>query len=148
MKSHFSSVRPFLLIELLVLVAVIGVWAAGGLSLFSGSSGSMSEAALVASSIFVMARTKAVVRRMPTRVIVDRVFAYKKIVFKVQVYKVPGDTAANVYSNIWAVDPTKRHLILILPSAESPSGVSVRRLSENADTIPAVEEDPSTKQQP
>jgi len=60
-----------------------------------------------------------------------------KVVFKVQVYKVPGETAVNVYSNIWALEASKRHLILILPSIENPSGVKVRRLSEDVNAIPA-----------
>lgn len=66
-----------------------------------------------------------------------------KVVFKVQVYKVPGQTAVNVYSNIWAVDSSKRHLILIVPSTESPSGVEVRRLSEDVNAIPADAESPN-----
>lgn len=67
-----------------------------------------------------------------------------KVVFKVQVYKVPGETAVNVYSNIWALEPNKRHLIVIVPSSENPSGVEVRRLSEDVNAIPA-DETPSPK---
>lgn len=66
-----------------------------------------------------------------------------KVVFKVQVFKVPGETAVNVYSNIWALEASKRHLILIVPSAENPSGVEVRRLSEDVNTIPADKNQPT-----
>ena len=59
-----------------------------------------------------------------------------QVVFKVQVYQIPKGNPTAVYSNIWAFDPAKRHLVIIAPSTETASKVEVKRLSEYSNAIP------------
>lgn len=61
-----------------------------------------------------------------------------QIIFKAQVYRIPDGEPTVVFSNIWSVDKEQRHLVLILPSDESTTGVAVKRLSEYVNLIPAA----------
>ena len=71
---HFSHKRAFTLLELLVVIAIIGIMAtAGAVSLGSGSQ-SLQGASSIVSSIFGQARTEAIMRGTPVRVIVDTVY--------------------------------------------------------------------------
>jgi len=67
-----SSRSAFSLLELLVVIAIIAIMAAAGAMALGGSGGrSLNGAASVASSVFTQARTEAIMRRVPVRVIVD-----------------------------------------------------------------------------
>ena len=67
-----SSRSAFSLLELLVVIAIIAIMAAAGAMALGGSGGkSLNGAAAVASSMFTQARTEAILRRVPARVIVD-----------------------------------------------------------------------------
>lgn len=68
----FSS--GFSLVELLVVVAILGVMAAAGAVALGGSSRSLQGASSTLSSVFGLARTEAILRRVPARVIVDTTF--------------------------------------------------------------------------
>ncbi len=74
MKAPVRIPTAFSLIELLVVVAIIGVMAAAGSVALTGNSGSLSGAASAASTLFGLARTEAIMRRVPARVIVDTVY--------------------------------------------------------------------------
>jgi prepilin-type N-terminal cleavage/methylation domain-containing protein len=73
MNSPRSHPRAaFTLIELLVVIAILAIMAVAGAMALGGSSGkSLKGSAAVASSIFGLARTEAIMRRIPVRVIVD-----------------------------------------------------------------------------
>lgn len=76
---HFSRISSaFSLIELLVVVAIIAVMAAAGSVALSSGSRSLSGATSTASTLFGLARTEAIMRRVPTRVIVDTAFDPEK----------------------------------------------------------------------
>jgi prepilin-type N-terminal cleavage/methylation domain-containing protein len=74
MKSPKRHSLAFSLIELLVVVAILGIMAAAGSAALTGSSKSLSGATSVASTLFGLARTEAIMRRVPARVIVDTVY--------------------------------------------------------------------------
>jgi prepilin-type N-terminal cleavage/methylation domain-containing protein len=62
----------FSLIELLVVIGIIAIMAAAGAMALGGGGGkSLGGSAAVASSVFTLARTEAIMRRVPVRVIVD-----------------------------------------------------------------------------
>lgn len=69
-----SRISAFSLIELLVVVAILGIMAAAGSVALTGGSQSLSGAASTASTLFGLARTEAIMRRVPARVIVDTVY--------------------------------------------------------------------------
>lgn len=70
MKPASRLPTAFSLIELLVVVAIVAVMAAA----LSGGSKSLSGATSTASTLFGLARTEAIMRRVPTRVIVDTAY--------------------------------------------------------------------------
>jgi len=71
MKSIKRKKSAFSLIELLVVVAIVGIMAAAGSVALSSGSKSLSGATSTASTVFGLARTEAIMRRVPARVIVD-----------------------------------------------------------------------------
>ncbi len=71
MNPKHSRLSGFSLIELLVVIALIGIMAAAGAVALSGSSKSLQGAASAASSMFGLARTEAILRRVPVRLIID-----------------------------------------------------------------------------
>jgi prepilin-type N-terminal cleavage/methylation domain-containing protein len=74
MKTPSRILSAFSLIELLVVVAILGIMAAASSVALTGSSKSLSGAASAASTLFGLARTEAIMRRVPARVIVDTVY--------------------------------------------------------------------------
>lgn len=74
MKTPNKTPGAFSLIELLVVIAVLGIMAAVGSAALTGSSRSLSGATSAASTLFGLARTEAIMRRVPARVIVDTVY--------------------------------------------------------------------------
>lgn len=70
LKRH----RAFSLVELLVVIAIIAVLMSVGTFALRDSSNSSQSAATVASSMFGLARTEAILRRVPARVVIDTVF--------------------------------------------------------------------------
>jgi len=74
MKSPARKIPAFSLIELLVVIAILGIMAAAGSVALTGSSKSLAGAASAASSVFGLARTEAIMRRVSARVIVDTVY--------------------------------------------------------------------------
>ncbi len=73
MKSRFNKVG-FSLIELLIVMAILGVMAAAGAMALGGSSKSLQGAAAAASSFFGLARTEAILRGSPVRLIIDTTY--------------------------------------------------------------------------
>lgn len=64
--------KAFSLLELLVVIAILGIMAVAGAAALGGSGGkSLQNAASVASSFFSVARSEAILRRVPVRVVVD-----------------------------------------------------------------------------
>jgi prepilin-type N-terminal cleavage/methylation domain-containing protein len=74
-ESHAPRrVRAFSLIELLVVIAILGVMAAAGTVALSNGSKSVAGAASAASTMMGLARTEAIMRRVPARLIVDTAY--------------------------------------------------------------------------
>jgi len=71
MKTPAKLSAAFSLIELLVVIGIIAIMATAGVVALGGGSKSVQSAATAASSVFSMARTEAILRRVPVRVIVD-----------------------------------------------------------------------------
>ncbi len=74
MKTPSRIQRAFSLIELLVVIAILGIMATAGSVALNGNSQSISGAASAASTLFGLARTEAIMRRVPARVIVDTAY--------------------------------------------------------------------------
>lgn len=74
MKTPSKISSAFSLIELLVVIGILAIMATAGAVALGGSSKSIQSAATAASSVFSMARTEAILRRVPVRVIVDTTF--------------------------------------------------------------------------
>ncbi|MDX6766460.1 MAG: prepilin-type N-terminal cleavage/methylation domain-containing protein [Candidatus Methylacidiphilales bacterium] len=76
-NKHFSKRNSaFSLVELLVVMAIITVMAGVGMAVFRGGTASSGgrEASTIAYSLFNAARTEAILRQSPARVIVDTVY--------------------------------------------------------------------------
>ena len=73
MNSPRSHPRAaFSLLELLVVIGILAIMAAAGVMALGGAGGkSLKGSAAAASSIFGLARTEAIMRKVPVRVIVD-----------------------------------------------------------------------------
>ncbi|MDX2082201.1 MAG: prepilin-type N-terminal cleavage/methylation domain-containing protein [Terrimicrobiaceae bacterium] len=74
MKTPFHFRSAFSLLELLVVVGVLAVMAAAGAVALGGGSRSLQGASSAMSSVFGQARTEAILRRVPARVIVDTTY--------------------------------------------------------------------------
>jgi hypothetical protein len=59
----------------------------------------------------------------------------EKPIYPVKVFLRKGTATVLAYSNIWSLEPDKRHLVLVAPSSEMASGVEVHRLSENVSSV-------------
>ena len=62
-----------------------------------------------------------------------------RAVTQVLVYGLIGDVAKAVYSSIWSYNVKFRHVIIVAPSDENPSGVLVKCLPESVNNIPKDE---------
>lgn len=72
MKTQSLSADAFSLIELLMVIAIIAVLAGVGVAAFGGGGGRGPQgAAIVASSVFNLARTEAILRGTDTLVVID-----------------------------------------------------------------------------
>lgn len=78
MNTKPSRASAFSLIELLVVIAILGVMATAGAVALSGSAKSLQGATAAASSMFGLARTEAILRRAPVRLIIDTSFNASK----------------------------------------------------------------------
>lgn len=74
MKKTSTSPWAFSLIELLVVMAILGIMAVAGASALGGGTKSLQGAAAAASSFFGLARTEAILRGTPVRLIVDTIY--------------------------------------------------------------------------
>ncbi len=74
MKRTFQISRGFSLVELLVVVAILGLMAGAGAVALGGGAKSLQGSAAAASTIFGLARTEAILRNSDVLVLVDTSF--------------------------------------------------------------------------